>query len=188
MARGVTFCAEAPPAQLARSVPLFAPGVQPRASTAHSQCPYPLLLVLSQRCGCVLVTMCSQRDRAALCSVRPSGRAQRTQGARGRCEERPYWDAVAKRHSVAPVASERVAGVPLLTVRAAGSLGGGMPACLVVTPPSVASAGFSVNENTPCSPPDPVFLRGAKDALLRALHGGHTGPPRREKVGTHPPS
>ena len=101
----------------------------------------------------------------------------------------PLWDAAAKRRSVTPVASERGAGVPSLTVRADGDLVGGVPACLivesaprpVVTPPSAASAGFSVNENIPCSLPDPVFLRGAKDALLRALHGGHTGPPRREK-------
>jgi len=40
----------------------------------------------------------------------------------------------------------------------------------------------------PCSPPDPVFLRGAKDALLRVLHGGQTGPPRREKVAASIPS
>ncbi len=81
-------------------------------------------------------------------------------------------------------ALERVAAVPSLTVRVAGVLGGGAPACLVVEVverPSAAAAEFSVNENIPCSLPDPVFLRGAKDALLRALHGGHTGPPRREK-------
>jgi len=35
---------------------------------------------------------------------------------------------------------------------------------------------------------DPVFLRGAKDALLRVLHGGHTGPPRREKIAASVPS
>jgi len=49
-------------------------------------------------------------------------------------------------------------------------------------PPSAASAGFCIMQNTPCSLPDPVFLLKAKDALLRALHGGHTGPPRREKM------
>ena len=78
----------------------------------------------------------------------------------------PYGDATAKRRSVAPVASERGAGVPSLTVRAGGGLGGDVPAGLVVTPPSAASAGV---------------LSGSKHTLLRALHGGHTGPPRREK-------
>ena len=110
--------------------------------------------------------------------------------------ERPYWDAAAKLRSVAPVACERVAGVPSLTVRAAGGLVGGVPACLVVesaprpvvAPPSAASAEFCPGQNIPCSLPDPVFLRGAKDALLRVLHGGHTGPPRREKVAASIPS
>jgi len=42
--------------------------------------------------------------------------------------ERPLWDAAAKWRSVAPVASERGAGVPSLTVRAAGGMvGGGVP-------------------------------------------------------------
>jgi len=50
---------------------------------------------------------------------------------------------------VAPVAAERVAGVPSLTVRAAGGLVGGVPACLVVEPPSTASAGFLCYGNTP---------------------------------------
>ena len=101
----------------------------------------------------------------------------------------PVWEVAAKLRSVAPVASERVAGVPSLTVRAAGGLVGGVPACLavassprrLVTPPSEAPA-------LPCSPPDPVFSRGAKDALLRVLHGGHTGPPRREKIAASVPS
>ena len=122
----------------------------------------------------------------------------RSEGAGGAWEvwERPYWDAAAKLRSVAPVASERVAGVPSLTVRAAGGLVGGVPACLVVesaprpvvAPPSAASAEFCPGQNIPCSLPDPVFLRGAKDALLRVLHGGHTGPPRREKVAASIPS
>jgi len=51
-------------------------------------------------------------------------------------------------------------------------------------PPSAASAGFCPGQNTPCFPPEPVFSPKAKDALLRALHGGHTGPPRRAKGGT----
>ncbi len=44
----------------------------------------------------------------------------------------PYGDAAAKRRSAAPVASECVAGVPSLMVRAGGGLGRGVPACLVV--------------------------------------------------------
>ncbi len=39
----------------------------------------------------------------------------------------PYGDAAAKRRSVAPVASERGAGGPSLTVHAAGGLVGGVP-------------------------------------------------------------
>jgi len=72
---------------------------------------------------------------------------------RGSCG---LWEATAKRRSVAPVASERVAGVPSLTVRA-GGLVRGVPACLVVTPPSAASAEFSCHENTPCSAPSTVW-------------------------------
>ena len=44
----------------------------------------------------------------------------------------PYGDAAANRRSAAPVASECVAGVPSLMVRAGGGLGRGVPACLVV--------------------------------------------------------
>ena len=98
----------------------------------------------------------------------------RSEGAGGAWEVwgTPLWDAAAKRRSVAPVASERGAGVPSLTVRADGDLVGGVPACLivesaprpVVTPPSAASAGFSVNENIPCSPPSP--------AVTQDRHGG----------------
>jgi len=63
-------------------------------ATAHT----PFLLVLSQRCGGVLVTMCSaQVDSAPLCGVSPSERAQRAQrcvrglGAplRGRRRQKP---------------------------------------------------------------------------------------------------
>jgi len=57
-------------------------------------------------------------------------------------EERPTGNAAAKLRSVSPVPSERVAGVPSLTMRAAGDLVGGVPACLVVEPPSTASAEF----------------------------------------------
>jgi len=109
----------------------------------------------------------------------------RSEGAGGTWEvwERPYWDAAAKLRSVAPVASERVAGVPSLTVRAAGGLVGGVPACLavasspclVVEPPSEAPA-------RPCSVPNAGVLSYSKHTLLRAFHGGHTGPPRRENV------
>ena len=68
----------------------------------------------------------------------------RSEGTGGAWEvwERPYGDAAAQSRSVAPGASERAAGVPSLTVRAAGGLVGGVPVCLVVEPPSAASAGF----------------------------------------------
>jgi len=95
--------------------------------------------------------------------------------------ERPYWDAAARLRSVAPVACERVAGVPSLVVRAGGGLVGGVPACLVVEQPSAAPAVFPCHENTPCSLPDVGVLSNSKHTLLRTLHGGHTGPPRREK-------
>jgi len=47
----------------------------------------------------------------------------------------PYGDAAAKRRSAAPVASECVAGIPSLMVRAGGGLGRGVPACLVASSP-----------------------------------------------------
>jgi len=72
----------------------------------------------------------SRREQSHTVRVSPSGRAQKAQGGRGRGGERPYWDAAAKLRSVAPVASERVAGVPSLTVRAGGGLVG---ACLVAS-------------------------------------------------------
>ncbi len=80
----------------------------------------------------------------------------------------PYGDAAAKRRSAAPVASECVAGVPSLMVRAGGGLGRGVPACLVVA----SSSPRRLVE---------VSSASVDTALLRALHGGHTGPPRREK-------
>ena len=103
-----------------------------------------------------------------MCSLSPSGRAQRAQGARGRCGSAPVWEAAAKLCSVAPVASERVAGVPSLTVRAAGGLVGGVPACLAVAPsprpvvelPSEAPA-------LPCSAPSTGVTQGR--------HGGRKG-------------
>jgi len=99
--------------------------------------------------------------------------------------ERPYWEAAAKLRSVAPVASERVAGVPSLTVRAAGGLVGGVPACLAVAPsPRPVVERPSEAPALPCSPPNAGVLSSSKHTLLRALHGGHTGPPRRAKGGT----
>jgi len=64
------------PANLARSVPLFAAGVQSRAHAAHSQRPYSLLLVLSQASWeCAGYYVQQQGDSTALCRVSPSGRA-----------------------------------------------------------------------------------------------------------------
>jgi len=81
----------------------------------------------------------------------------------------PYWDAAAKLRSVAPVASERATGIPSLTMRAAGGLVGGVPACLVVpsvprpivAPPSEAPA-------LPCSAPNAGVLSYSKHTLLSA--------------------
>ncbi len=43
-------------------------------------------------------------------------------------------------------------------------------------------------QTLPCSAPNAGVLPRAKHTLLRALHGGHTGPPRREKVAARIPS
>ena len=43
-------------------------------------------------------------------------------------------------------------------------------------------------QTLPCSAPNAGVLPWAKHTLLRALHGGHTGPPRREKVAASIPS
>ncbi len=84
----------------------------------------------------------------------------------------PVWEVAAKLRSVAPVASERVAGVPSLTVRAAGGLVGGVPACLavassprpVVERPSEAPA-------LPCLVPNAGVLPRAKHTLLSPRAG-----------------
>ncbi len=92
--------------------------------------------------------------------------------------EHPYWDAAAKLRSVAPVASERVAGVPSLTGRATGGLVGGVPACLVVdssrrraTKRSAGRPYQALAQTLPCSAPNAGVLPKAKDALLRAQRG-----------------
>ncbi len=132
---------------------------------AHSQEPYLFLLALSQHC-CegVLVAMCSR-------AVRSEPFRTRSESAGGVWEVwgAPYWDAAAKLRSVAPVASERATGVPSLTMRAAGGLVGGVPACLVVpsvprpivAPPSEAPA-------LPCSAPNAGVLSYSKHTLLSA--------------------
>ncbi len=103
-----------------------------------------------------------------MCSLSPSGRAQRAQGAQGRCGERRTGRLAAKLRSVAPVASERVTGVPSLTVRTGGDLGGDAPAYLIVEWPSAASAtSFAGPQNTPCSAPS--------TAVTQARHGGRNG-------------
>jgi len=43
-------------------------------------------------------------------------------------------------------------------------------------------------QTLPCSAPNAGVLPWAKHTLLRALHGGHTGPPRREKMAASVPS
>ena len=87
MARGVTFCAEAPPAKLARSVPLFAAGVQPHCPPLHiarNRTPFSLA-VLHRCCGGVRSYYVQpQRDRAALCSVSQSGGGGAQGALRGR--------------------------------------------------------------------------------------------------------
>jgi len=124
----------------------------------------------------------SQVDKRRAMRCEPVRTRSEGAGACGWCGERPYRDAAAKRRSVAPVASERGAGVPSLTVRAGGDLVGGVPACLivesaprpVVTPPSAASAGFSVNENIPCSAPSTVVTQdrhGGRKWLLASRPG-----------------
>jgi len=70
------------------------------------------------------------------------------------------WEEAAKLRSVAPVASERVAGVPSLTVRAAGGLVGGVPACLVVaSPPRPVVEPPSEAPALPCSAPSTVVTQ-----------------------------
>jgi len=97
----------------------------------------------------------------------------------------PYWTYVAQLKSRLRPVVERVQGTPSIVLQNASQALSApqepQPPQPPQEPPSAASAGFCSMQNIPCSPPDPVFLRGAKDALLRALHGGHTGPPRPEK-------
>ena len=98
----------------------------------------------------------------------------------------PYWTYVAQLKGRLRPVVERVQGTPSIVLQnAAQALSAPQEP---PEPPSAASAGFCIMQNTPCSPPDPVFLRYAKDALLRVLHGGHTGPPRREKMAASVPS
>ena len=84
----------------------------------------------------------------------------------------PYWTYVAQlKRRLRPVV-ERVQGTPSIVLQnAAHALSGPRG---VEEPPSEAPA-------LPCSLPDGGVLPWAKHTLLRALHGGRTGPPRREK-------
>jgi len=139
-----------------------------------------------------------------LCSLSPSGRAQRAQGARGRSGSAPTGT---QRQSCAPwllwpPSASRASRRSWYAPPAAwsGACRRASSSCRRLVPSSSRQAKrrhylarrltreFCPGQNTPCSPPDPVFLRGAKDALLRVLHGGHTGPPRREKMAASIPS
>jgi len=98
----------------------------------------------------------------------------------------PYWTYVAQLKGRLRPVVERVLGTPSIVLQNASQALSGPQAAQ--ESPSAAPAGLSCHGNTPCFPPDPVFLRDAKDALLRVLHGGHTGPPRREKMAASVPS
>jgi len=94
----------------------------------------------------------------------------------------PYWTYVAQLKGRLWPVVERVQGTPSIVLQnASQALSAPQEP---PEPPSAASAGFRPGQNIPCFPPEPVFSPKAKDALLRALHGGHTGPPRRAKGGT----
>jgi len=157
-----SFCEDIPPQILPGVYRFLSPAY---SAAAHSQEPYLFLLALSQHC-CegVLVAMCSH-------AVWSEPFRTRSESAGGVWEVwgAPYWDAAAKLRSVAPVASERATGIPSLTMRAAGGLVGGVPACLVVpsvprpivAPPSEAPA-------LPCSAPNAGVLSYSKHTLLSA--------------------
>ena len=98
----------------------------------------------------------------------------------------PYWTYVAQLKGRLRPVVERVQGTPSIVLQNASQALSGLQE--PPEPPSVASAEFCSMQNTPCSPPEPVFSPKAKDALLRVLHGGHTGPPRREKMASSVPS
>ena len=82
--------------------------------------------------------------------------------------DRPTWEAAAKWRSVAPEASERVAGVPSLTVHAGGGLGEDAPAYPVVERPSAASATSFALSKTHLAPRPP---RGSHRAATAGERG-----------------
>ena len=98
----------------------------------------------------------------------------------------PYWTYVARLKGRLWPVVERVQGTPSIILQNASQALSAPQESPEL--PSAASAGFCPGQNTPCSPPKPVFSPKAKDALLRALHGGHTGPPGREKMAASVPS
>ncbi len=89
----------------------------------------------------------------------------------------PYWTYVAQLKGRLRPVVERVQGTPSIVLQnAAQALSGpqaGQVAQVAQGPPSAAPAGLSCHGNIPCS----------RSSTLPVLHGGCTGPPRREKTG-----